>query len=118
MCYTMRYRLYAAGLSFVDFLHTLFNMAPAPTDGLTFYLGIIIYVCTLHHLSVSVSVSAMLVAAAGSPRALRAINPSRDNLLENTAAVLAVLLVVVVPAVSVGLAGLWLAAGRHRLCHQ
>jgi hypothetical protein len=39
-------------------------------------------------------------------------------LLENTAAVLAVLVVVVVPAVSVGLAGLWLAAGRHRLCHQ
>jgi hypothetical protein len=71
--------------------------------------------CTLHHLSVSVS--AMLVAAAGSPRASRAINPSRDNLLENTAAVLAVL-VVVVPAVSVGLAGLWLAAGRHRLCPQ
>eukprot|EP01046_Picozoa_sp_COSAG06_P037209 COSAG06_NODE_4176_length_4499_cov_111.892727_8_plen_86_part_00 len=84
----------------------------APTDGLTFYLGM--YLCTLHHLSVSVSV--MLVAA-GSPRASRAINPSRDNLLENTAAVLAVL-VVVVPAASVGLAGLWLAAGRHRLCPQ
>jgi hypothetical protein len=65
---------------------------------------------TLHHLSVS----AMLMAAAGSPRALRAINPSRDNLLENMAAVL----VVVVPAVSVGLVGLWLAAGRHRLCPQ